>query len=95
MNFFITLFTALIFVSCQSRSENKEQIEIIDKTIPSKKSAAIDNSKNLKEKVLLDYIISASSIQPNSKNGTPFDKLDYDKIIAYDFEGSESLPECN
>jgi hypothetical protein len=89
LNLFITLFTALIFVSCQSRSENKEQIEIIDKTIPPKKSAAIDNSKNLKEKVLLDYIISASSIQPNSKNGTPFDKLKYDKIIAYDFQGSE------
>lgn len=41
------------------------------------------------DKVYTDYIISAKTLQPNLENGEPFGNLDYDKIIAYDFAGSE------
>lgn len=32
---------------------------------------------------------SAPLIKPDKDNGVPFNHLDYDKIIAYDFEGDE------
>lgn len=89
INLLIVFVSAIVLVSCEKKIEKKEKIEIIDKTIPPKKSVAIENSKNLKEKVLLDYIITAPNVLPNPKNGIPFDKLNYDKIIAYDFQGSE------
>lgn len=89
INFILIFVTTILFVSCQTKSDNKEKINIIDKTILPQKTMAIENSKNLKEKVLLDYVTAAPNILPNSKNGVPFDKLNYDKIIAYDFQGSE------
>lgn len=89
INLLIVFVSAIVLVSCEKKIEKKEKIEIIDKTIPPKKSVAIENSKNLKEKVLLDYITTAPNVLPNPKNGIPFDKLNYDKIIAYDFQGSE------
>lgn len=89
LNLAITFWVVLFFVSCQKKSENSNNVSIEKKTILPKKSSPIDNPKNLKEEVLLNYIYKAPVIIPNSKNGVPFDKLDYDKIIAYDFEGSE------
>lgn len=89
INFILIFVTTILFVSCQKKSDNKEKINIIDKTILPQKTMAIENSKNLKEKVLLDYVTAAPNILSNSKNGVPFDKLNYDKIIAYEFQGSE------
>jgi hypothetical protein len=42
----------------------------------------VDTNKMLKEKFLTEYIILAKTVKPNLKNGQPFDKLDYDKVIA-------------
>ncbi|MCP2027333.1 hypothetical protein L1276_002490 [Flavobacterium sp. HSC-32F16] len=89
LNLAITFWAVLFFVSCQKKSENSNNVSIEKKTILQKKSSPIDNPKNLKEEVLLNYIDKATTIKPNSKNGVPFDKLDYDKVIAYDFDGSE------
>ena len=89
INFILIFVITILFVFCQKKSDNKEKINIIDKTILPPKKIAIENSKNLKEKVLLDYVTAAPNILPNSKNGVPFGKLNYDKIIAYDFQGSE------
>lgn len=44
-----------------------------------------DTVKILEEKVLLEYISFAPLINPNPKIAAPFNKLRYDKIIAYDF----------
>ncbi|WP_152616714.1 hypothetical protein [Flavihumibacter solisilvae] len=48
----------------------------------------MDSSQIIKENVLVDYIAAAKTIRQNPKNGVPFSKLDYDKLIAYDFAGS-------
>lgn len=83
--FFLTFFT-----SCQT-SRKQDDIEKTNDTVPQNPllSELVDTSKTLKEKTLTDYIITAKTVKPNVKNGQPFDKLDYDKIIAYDFAGSE------
>ena len=49
----------------------------------------VDTTKIIKEKVLLDYIATAKTVKANSQNGIPFSRLEYDKVIAYDFAGSE------
>lgn len=48
-----------------------------------------DTSKMLGEQELILYRDNAPSIKPNPSNGDPFGHLQYDKIIAYDFEGQE------
>ncbi|MFH6994632.1 hypothetical protein [Flavobacterium sp. FlaQc-48] len=88
-NLFFNLLILLVLVSCQAKLDPKNSVQIDDKTILPKKPYSIDKSKFLKKEVLLDYITKANTITPNAKNGVPFDKLDYDKIIAYDFDGSE------
>ena len=77
------------FTSCQT-TNNKDadnNADTITSTPPPPEW--VDTSKIIKEKVLLEYIDSAKNVRPNLKNGVPFDKLDYDKVIAYDFAGSE------
>ena len=75
--------------SCQTTTKQteKERKDTISKT-PSQPEW-VDTTKTLKEKLLGDYISKAKTIKPNPINGKPFDKLDYDKLIAYDFAGSE------
>jgi len=79
-----------IIASCQTTTQQNNTEEKSD-TIPKipPPPPGVDKSKTLKEKVLIDYISSAKLVKPNPKNGQPFDKLDYDKVIAYDFAGSE------
>ncbi|WP_027386148.1 hypothetical protein [Chryseobacterium gregarium] len=36
--------------------------------------------KNLKENTLLFYLKKAKTVKPDSKNGIPFSKLDFDKL---------------
>lgn len=91
--FLTTLYLVLyltIIVSCQTTTKQNDT-EIKADTIQStaRPSSWVDTSKTLKEKTLNDYIFSAKTVIPNLKNGQPFDKLGYDKIIAYDFAGSE------
>ncbi|WP_131797332.1 hypothetical protein [Chryseobacterium kwangjuense] len=73
---------AFFMFSCQKKAELKKSAEV-HPPLYSKISNA------LKEKVLVNYIQTADIIKPHIKNGVPFHKLDYDKIIAYDFAGDE------
>ncbi|HSN59357.1 MAG TPA: hypothetical protein VLR49_00370, partial [Ferruginibacter sp.] len=83
-------FGLSIFSSCQAKTGNKDNVENSDQIIStSAPPGRVDTTKILKEKVLIDFIATAKTIKPNPKNGVPFDKLDYDKVIAYDFAGSE------
>ncbi|NIF06717.1 hypothetical protein F3J23_14810 [Chryseobacterium sp. Tr-659] len=73
----------------------KKQIES-PKTISKKKIEVpqplnTDPLNALKEKALNDYIQTADIIKPNPNNGIPFNQLDYDKIIAYEFAGDEEI----
>lgn len=91
--FLLALCIALcltIITSCQTTTQQNNTEEKSD-TIPKipPPPPKVDKSKTLKEKVLIDYISSAKLVKPNPKIGQPFDKLDYDKVIAYDFAGSE------
>ena len=84
-------FSLTTFTSCQTTTNHKDTENNAD-TMPSAPLPPpewVDTSKIIKEKVLLEYINSAKTVRPNTKNGVPFDKLDYDKVIAYDFAGSE------
>ncbi|MBF04388.1 MAG: hypothetical protein CMP76_13965 [Flavobacterium sp.] len=79
-----------IFASCQTttkQNNTEEKSDTIPKILPP--PLGVDKSKTLEEEVLIDYISSAKIVKPNPENGQPFDKLDYDKVIAYDFAGSE------
>ena len=83
-------FSLTTFTSCQTTTNNKDAENNADNiTSTPPPPEWVDTSKIIKEKVLLEYIDSAKNVRPNLKNGVPFDKLDYDKVIAYDFAGSE------
>ncbi|KIC95972.1 hypothetical protein OI18_03590 [Flavihumibacter solisilvae] len=76
-----------VLSSCQSNTEDKKVSE--DQAISTPKPPGrLDSSQIIKENVLVDYIAAAKTIRQNPKNGVPFSKLDYDKLIAYDFAGS-------
>ncbi|MBK9459898.1 MAG: hypothetical protein IPN94_10820 [Sphingobacteriales bacterium] len=86
------LLCLTIFTSCQTtnkQNDTEEKSDTIPKTPPPPEW--VDTSKTLKEKTLIDYIILAKTVKPNLKNGQPFDKLDYDKVIAYDLQVVKNL----
>lgn len=84
------VLNSIIIISCRTETTQNSTEKNTD-TIPnnSRIPSSIDTTKTISEKALNEYIISAKTVKPNSKNGSPFDKLDYDKVIAYDFEGDE------
>lgn len=87
----ITIVLCLIILTyCQTKIKQKDtEVRMTQfQKIPSPPEM-VDTNKMLKEKFLTEYIILAKTVKPNLKNGQPFDKLDYDKVIAYDFAGSE------
>jgi hypothetical protein len=93
--FFLTLCLVLylpFFDSCLTTTKQKATEKKFD-TIPETPPPPewVDTSKTLREQALTGYIISAGTVRPNWKNGQPFDRLDYDKVIGYDFAGSEDL----
>lgn len=86
------LLSMTLFNSCQT-SVKQNDIEKTNELIPKipPPPAKVDTTKTLKLKTLIDYIVLAKPIKPNLKNGEPFGKLEYDKVIAYDFKGREEL----
>lgn len=78
----------ILLVCCQTKTENEVAKVSADKVLPSPPEW-IDTTKIIKEKMLLDYITTAKTVKANSQNGIPFSRLEYDKVIAYDFAGSE------
>lgn len=87
-SFVLWLLLFLVF-SCRTNTKNPK-ISIRNDS----PAARIDTStkrerKYLKETDLLAYIGTAGTVKPKRSIGAPFDTLDYDKLIAYDFEGNE------
>ena len=84
-------FSLTTFTSCQTTTNNKDAENNADTitSTPPLSPEWVDTSKIIKEKALFEYIDFAKNVRPNPKNGVPFDKLNYDKVIAYDFAGSE------
>lgn len=79
-----------IFTACQTNTKQQvfeTKTDTIHPILPP--SQKFEKPSYLKLTTLMDYVISAKTIVPNVKNGQPFDKLQYDKVIAYDYEGSE------
>ena len=79
----------IFIASCSDPTKDSKVVPDEPMTLEQFDSLHRDNSKFLKEKELTNYILFAQTISPNKMLGHPFDTLKYDKIIAYDFEGSE------
>jgi hypothetical protein len=79
----------LLFLSCTSKSKTKESE--VKKEIPLKQPSALSNKnkKYLREQDLISYITTADKVIPKRTIGAPFDTLQFDKAIAYDFEGND------
>lgn len=84
---FIIFGSVILFTSCEKRIDKVEEIHKRD----SIQLSDIPTIKGLKENELINYVKSAPIIKSNKNNGIPFDNLDYDKIIAYDFQGDEEM----
>lgn len=82
---FIIIGSVFLIFSCQEKTETIKEIPQEEKSW----SAELEKRKTLSETTLLSYLKTAKTVKPNSLNGVPFNKLDYDKIIAYEFQGDE------
>ena len=78
---FIFLLTILLLISCKIIDKSNTEIK--------PKPIKIDFSKYLKRNELENYVLQAEKVNLKVINSKPFDTLKFDKIIAYDFEGSE------
>jgi hypothetical protein len=81
----IILGSVFLIFSCQKKIEKIKEQTQEDPIL----SAELQKRKALSEATLLSYLKAAKTVKPNPANGIPFNKLDYDKIIAYDFQGDE------
>lgn len=85
MNRFILFGSVILLVSCH------KNVEVVKETPKVDSTQFVEQVKGISEKDLLNYVQSAPKILPNKNNGEPFKSLDYDKIIAYDFNGDEKM----
>ncbi len=83
------LLLCIFIISCSDNPKENKGVANEPVTLEKFDSLHKDNSKFLKEQELTNYILKAQTISPNKILAHPFDTLNYDKIIAYDFEGSE------
>ncbi|MGC4039361.1 MAG: hypothetical protein QM710_00805 [Flavobacterium sp.] len=89
LKYALTAFLLCLTVSCFNSSKSLESNKQETKTIslPQKQSDKFRNKLN--RKTLQDYMVSTPEVKFTKKYKTPFDKLKFDKVIAYDYEGSE------
>ena len=82
--FFLILVIISVFGACNSNESSKKikQLSIIENN-------KITHSEYLKESELLSYIYNANVINFKPSIQKPFDTLKFNKLIAYDYEGSE------
>lgn len=70
--------------SCENKNHSKEIKQETTYTFPD----YVDTTKFLKQSEVLDFINKAPTISINRTGaGSPFDKLNFNKVIAYDYEG--------
>lgn len=85
MSRFILFGSVILLVSCH------KNVEVVKETPKVDSTQFVEQVKGISEKDLINYLQSAPKILPNKNNGEPFKSLDYDKIIAYDFNGDEEM----
>jgi hypothetical protein len=78
-----------LIISCSDNVKDNKVVANKPITFERFDSLHRNNPKFLKEQELKNYLLTAQTISPNKNLGNPFDTLSYNKIIAYDFEGSE------
>ena len=78
---FIFLLTISLLVSCKTREKSNVEIKPLN--------TKAQYSKYLKRNILENYVLKAEKVNLKVLNSKPFDTLKFDKIIAYDYEGSE------
>ncbi len=76
----------LVCLSISCKTNNKPEIK---HQVLQPKKTKIDYTKYLKRSELEAYVLQAEKVNLKALNSKPFDTLKFDKIIAYDFEGSE------
>ena len=76
-------------VSCSNSVKNTSSANETElDTLPAKKVS--DRFRNkLRGKALEEYLQNSPAIQLTKKYKAPFDKLEFDKVIAYDYDGDE------
>lgn len=85
--FFPKLFLfALICIAISCKTNIKSEINL---QVLQPKPIKVDYSKYLKRNELENYVLQVEKVNLKVINSKPFDTLKFDKIIAYDFEGSE------
>lgn len=87
--YIVLLIIGAITLSFSRQTKMETKNNVSDEQRDTLPHSPFDSLPYLDEKALLDYIQITPIIQPKVSNGAPFDKLDYNKIIAYDFEGEE------
>ncbi len=82
-------FFCLIF-SCSNNIKNIEDntVQNVD-TIKLPPKISDRFKKGISRKILEDYIVTTPAVKLTKKYKTPFDKLEFDKVIAYDYDGDE------
>ncbi|SHE51142.1 hypothetical protein SAMN05443633_101394 [Chryseobacterium arachidis] len=88
---FIIFGSVILFTSCEKRIDKIDKVEEIHKRDSIQLISDIPIIKGLKENELINYVKYAPTIKPNKNNGIPFNNLNYDKIIAYDFNCDEKM----
>jgi hypothetical protein len=91
---FIAWIIILVLTSCINQSTKKNNQTSSSDSIKSlTQISRVDSLKTIKQfldsNTLISFIAKISSNIKPPTNGKPFDTLDFNKVIAYEFEGSE------
>lgn len=84
MKIFLTGFILICFLNCKNQKSNLPENS---ETISQNKEEKRINSKFLSEEELKQFVISSPPITKEEKLSAPFDTLEFNKVIAYEFDG--------
>jgi len=84
---FAVILTGLLF-SCSHGKPNPRvsQTPIVPQP-PGRQFDKEPYKKYIPQQTLLSYVNQSNTIEPNHDAGPPFNKLNYNKVIAYDYDG--------
>ncbi|HLP10401.1 MAG TPA: hypothetical protein VK177_00615 [Flavobacteriales bacterium] len=76
-------FYILVLTCCFSCNETEKKNEVVKEKVKMEPRDA----RFLSDDVLKNYVKLAKKVTRHKNAGLPFGRLDYDKVIAYDYEG--------
>lgn len=77
LNLILIFLSLFAFNSCETKTEKNRNIKQDKKKI-----------NTLSDKKIYDFIEGSPKLNPNQKMGQPFSSLNFDKLIAYEYEDS-------